>query len=336
MLANVASSMPQIARHTGAHALSAPGVSALRFSDAEEQACALTGWNQDYLQLSAGAFQGDICQLSGTGIKLFVEQVQQSVFQTGLLPSDVLAVGIPLDASGSGMFCGKACGADDLHVFSGLSGFEFRTSRQHTMLGIELQLSQGCLNDGASRPDQGHSAAAPLRACAMQMTPVAFAELKTYLLTLFQSAQSRPYLLSNPALVATVADFLLDRIAQVSRQHGSERSGATCSHWGLVQQACALLQDKPDQAPTVAQLCLDLGVSRRTLQNGFQRVLHVSPLAYLKAVRLDRARRALKQVGSVTEAATAFGFWHFGHFAQDYQSLFGERPSDTLRRHSSR
>ena len=58
----------------------------------------------------------------------------------------------------------------------------------------------------------------------------------------------------------------------------------------------------------------------------------MSPLAYVKAVRLKQARQALKQARSVTEAATACGFWHFGHFAHDYQALFGERPSDTLRR----
>jgi AraC family transcriptional regulator, ethanolamine operon transcriptional activator len=73
-------------------------------------------------------------------------------------------------------------------------------------------------------------------------------------------------------------------------------------------------------------------VSRRTLQNAFLRVLDMSPLAYVKAVRLKQAREALKRSQSVTEAATACGFWHFGHFAHDYQTLFGERPSDTLRR----
>ena len=86
----------------------------------------------------------------------------------------------------------------------------------------------------------------------------------------------------------------------------------------------------------MAQLCLDLGVSRRTLQSGFQHLLGTSPLAYLKAVRLHQARRALKRVGSVTEAATGCGFWHFGHFAHDYQALFGEKPSETLRRHRGR
>ena len=82
----------------------------------------------------------------------------------------------------------------------------------------------------------------------------------------------------------------------------------------------------------MTQLCAATGVSRRTLQNAFLRVLDMSPLAYIKAVRLKQAREALKNARSVTDAATSCGFWHFGHFSQDYQTLFGERPSDTLKR----
>lgn len=304
------------------------------FADVEEQASALAGWNQDYLQLSAGAFRGQISQQQGRGIKLFVERVEQSVLQTGVLARDVLAVGIPLEASGAGLFCGQPCAADAFHVFSGAGGFEFRTARRHTMLGIELQLDRDWLQPEGMAAAPGEGKDGLPATGILRLAPVVLAELKSYLLALLQSARAQPDLLSNPAVLATVGDFLLDRMAQ-GQQAGSQ-AGDTASHWALVQRACDRVTAQLDHAPTVAQLCLDLGVSRRTLQNGFQQVLDVSPLSYLKAVRLGHARRALKQAGSVTEAATAYGFWHFGHFAHDYQLMFGERPSQTLRRHLTR
>jgi AraC family ethanolamine operon transcriptional activator len=52
-------------------------------------------------------------------------------------------------------------------------------------------------------------------------------------------------------------------------------------------------------------------------------------------VRLNGTRRAIKTSASETEAATLWGFWHFGRFAQDYKVMFGEFPSGTFRRHHS-
>lgn len=305
------------ATHAGAAEARQVPRASLRFADAQEQAAALCGWNQDYLQLSAGSFTGELAQVEGPGIKLFIERVQQSVLQTGLLPPRVLALGVPLQASGGGMFCGSACHGESVHLFSGSSGFEFRTSRQHTMLGLELQLA----------PD----VELPLQAGALTHTVRPPAKIRAYVLELYQSARRDPALLANPAVVASVGDFLLDSLLRAPNTPGT-LSGTAHAHWALVQRCVALVNDAPHSAPTVTQLCQHMGVSRRTLQNAFLRVLEMSPLAYVKAVRLKQAREALKRAQSVTEAATACGFWHFGHFAHDYQALFGERPSDTLKR----
>jgi AraC family ethanolamine operon transcriptional activator len=62
----------------------------------------------------------------------------------------------------------------------------------------------------------------------------------------------------------------------------------------------------------------------------------MAPATYLRYIRLNGARRSLKETASVTEAATSWGFWHFGRFAQDYRALFGEQPSATLKRAVSR
>ncbi len=327
-----ASFPPFFAKVRGPGALTLLAAKSLRYRDVDEQACALNGWNQAYLQLSAGSFQGEICQIEGTHARIFVEEVRQSVLQTGELPSDVWAVGVPLATSGLGLFCGAPCGANAFHVFSGSTGFEFRTAREHVMLGLEVR-PQNTRRGFAGDPTNPLAFEFPMRAGAGQLDSAAHAEVKRYLLSLFESVQRNPALLSSPAVVATVLDYLTDRITPIGRV---DRAFASNSHWKLVQTACSLLADKPEQAPTMAQLCASLGVSRRTLQNGFHGVLNVSPLAYLKAYRLDQARQALKCSNSVTEAATACGFWHFGHFSHDYLAMFGERPSDTLRRHVAR
>ena len=90
------------------------------------------------------------------------------------------------------------------------------------------------------------------------------------------------------------------------------------------------------QPLTVLELCQALKVSRRTLQSSFMRIYGISPLAYLRVVRLSRARRDLLaargSATTVTGIATHWGFWHLARFAQQYRQQFGELPSDTLRR----
>jgi AraC family ethanolamine operon transcriptional activator len=81
-------------------------------------------------------------------------------------------------------------------------------------------------------------------------------------------------------------------------------------------------------------LCERLHVSRRTLQYAFEAETDMGPNAYLRTLRLNGARRALRggEAASVHEAAAACGFWNLSQFAHDYRYQFGERPSETLAR----
>jgi AraC-like DNA-binding protein len=86
----------------------------------------------------------------------------------------------------------------------------------------------------------------------------------------------------------------------------------------------------------VGDLCVALGVSERTLEYAFAKVMHLSPIAFLRRLRLHRVRQALRAAtrGSTTVSIEALngGFSHFGEFSRDYRYCFGELPSETLRR----
>jgi AraC-like DNA-binding protein len=74
------------------------------------------------------------------------------------------------------------------------------------------------------------------------------------------------------------------------------------------------------------------GVSERTLQQAFRRHRACTPLELSRDLRLDAARAALRAGEGVTETALAFGFNHFGRFAQAYAARFREKPSETVKR----
>ncbi|PYY49632.1 AraC family transcriptional regulator [Curtobacterium sp. MCBD17_023] len=92
----------------------------------------------------------------------------------------------------------------------------------------------------------------------------------------------------------------------------------------------------PEDPITIAELARVAGLSVRSVQESFRRTLGVSPLTYLRQVRLDRVHDELlardPRTASVGAVATRWGFAHLGRFSAAYAERFGEYPKQTLRR----
>ena len=77
------------------------------------------------------------------------------------------------------------------------------------------------------------------------------------------------------------------------------------------------------------------GVSARSLQLSFRQFRDMSPMAYLRTVRMQGAHSELLSCAPGTRVSTVayeWGFAHMGIFAAQYREMFGEMPSATLRR----
>ena len=102
----------------------------------------------------------------------------------------------------------------------------------------------------------------------------------------------------------------------------------------LVDRACELMMGHADEPLSILEVCSRVGTSRRKLNYCFQDVLGTTPIKYLRSLRLNSVRRAIRQAApgvTIQDIASHWGFWHLSQFAQDYKHLFGELPSDTLR-----
>jgi AraC-like DNA-binding protein len=77
------------------------------------------------------------------------------------------------------------------------------------------------------------------------------------------------------------------------------------------------------------------GVSGRTLFYHYRKRYGQSPMAFVRDIRLNHARRMLSELPemTVTQVALACGFGNLGHFSRYYQARWGEVPSATRRRH---
>jgi AraC family ethanolamine operon transcriptional activator len=83
----------------------------------------------------------------------------------------------------------------------------------------------------------------------------------------------------------------------------------------------------------IAEICDAACASRRSLQYCFEEFMHTTPQAYLRALRLNEARRALKLADGqpITALASELGFASASHFTRHYKLMFDELPSETLK-----
>jgi AraC-like DNA-binding protein len=148
--------------------------------------------------------------------------------------------------------------------------------------------------------------------------------------------ESRPQLLDHPVAVDSCRHDLLSAARELfaSGQHSSSRHFARWRR--LTTSTLELVMSRPHRSLSVPELARQAGAPERTLRAAFQGSFGLSPQEYLRIQRLHEARRLLRascqDQTTVTQVAFELGFWDLGRFAGAYRALFGERPSETLRK----
>jgi AraC-like DNA-binding protein len=102
-----------------------------------------------------------------------------------------------------------------------------------------------------------------------------------------------------------------------------------------VERAKAFMYAHFDRSLAATDIAAAAEVSVRTLQEAFQRYECSTPTAWLRDLRLEKARLGLQLADvretSVAAVAQSCGFRHMGRFSGAYYRRYGEYPGDTLR-----
>jgi AraC-like DNA-binding protein len=101
-----------------------------------------------------------------------------------------------------------------------------------------------------------------------------------------------------------------------------------------VRRAMDFMRAHAAQAISMSDIAAAASTSPRTLQDGFQRFCNVTPMEFLREIRLQGVRSDLQnpaKASSISEIAHQWGFFHLGMFAARYKKRFGELPRETVR-----
>jgi AraC-like DNA-binding protein len=140
-------------------------------------------------------------------------------------------------------------------------------------------------------------------------------------------------LVGLPFAESLIRGFLL---AADHTQRDALTRSEQCPAPRTIRVAVEIIEDEAHLPLTVSSIAKRSHTSVRALQEGFRRHLGMSPMAYLRLVRMRRAHQALLEadssVASVAPIAYRWGFTNLGRFAAAHAARYGELPVETLRR----
>jgi AraC family ethanolamine operon transcriptional activator len=307
-----------------------------RCGDADEHAAALRDWDQRYDQLSTGRFEGRITEAWTDGVQMFRERTAPVTQQHGRAWAGACTLALVLGGESEATFCGQPVRPSQGAVIGAGSEFTLLTPRRFDIVGIAVRSS--LIASHADRTGDAALAAATEVGTEILSDGALLAPMRDCARDWFDALHEAPSLVEQPAVHASLLSSVLgvlatvcDRSAPGGGAHGGLLPDARNR---LVERARTLVAARADTPMTVADLCGELRVSRRTLQYSFQQVLGVNPVQYLRAVRLNGVRRDLKRAvpgARIGDVAARWGFWHLSQFSADYRRMFGELPSETVR-----
>ena len=306
------------------------------FDDFDAQSEQLAGHDQEYFQMSPGAFRGRfVSAFLGGGISLHLEAANQALEQRVGCPNGMISLGLVVGKSPPFRANGVELGRDQLLV---------------TNPGRELSLSSPaggkilavCIEQSAlERVAPGGELPQPLDPSAGRITvlqaPVLAARLRGASIDLLRAIRARSRgravrrNVARPLAAVIEAEFALHE-AVLDQWPSESRSGG----YQTFLKAKDVMAGGTMAEFDYARLCEATSRSVRSIQSAFLRHAGTTPLRYFRAVKLTEARRALlscrKGQKTVGDIAAECGFWSHSRFTQLYRLQFGELPSQTMYR----
>ncbi|MDN7179401.1 helix-turn-helix domain-containing protein [Caballeronia sp. SEWSISQ10-4 2] len=303
-------------------------------ADVHDHSSAVSGWEQVYRQITPGRFQSTLVQASSSDFHFFRESTNRRVAQQGIAPTGQSSIAVPLYAPLVGTFQGQRLDGYALLLLGAGEEFRFHTPESTHFTGISVPTDA---MDELVSVVVGESCARQMKQNVLRLGDEQGVMLRERLAPFLDAAERNAGAFAHPSAAKGFRDELISVLfSLLESATGEPRRDLTHATYSDIVRRCErIVQENTEQPITVLDLCRALRCSRRTLQTSFQRIANVTPVEYLRSIRLNAVHRLLRSTSAndllVGDAAARWGFTHLGYFAREYRDLFGELPSQTLR-----
>lgn len=309
------------------------------FSSFEELAAMVVAWDLDFRQISRSRCASDVIQIQ-VGETLFTHLTCGCFSRhAGATPDDCYTIAVP-DQGCSEFRYSKLPVSRPAMMITG-PGHEFELLTRPGYAITTFSVPQPVIDRYfASGFDRSLNQLLNSSNGLVFVNPKAIVKVKEFTRDLYRlvdtpgapQAQSDPDLTLESQLLSSIFDALLQGDGDSRELNGKARRR-------VFTRALDYAKSNREFPLSVQDLAEAAQTTERTLERAFKQEFGIPPQKYLFGRRMSGAHRQLWQ-SEVTETSVAavandWGFWHMGQFAKDYRRLFGELPSETLRRAGS-
>jgi len=297
---------------------------------------ALSAWDHQYQQISPGTFYGRFLHTQNDMLGVYRNRWERAIHYRGA-PLGVVMFAVTLTQTSEALWMGQRVGVDDVCVQRCGAEAEYLSAPlwDSVVLTIpEVELARQIVDITHDDPETLLHTHGVVHLTPQLATQVRQAALN-YIDTAVRSVATPDAPSPLPQMAKSTVELMARVLVSAQPQRHVKSSLNRSSQW--VHKAEEFCRRHADQPLRIGQLCRELGVSERTLRDAFYKLTDTSPLAHLKTQRLNQVHRELR--GSdpgevlINQLAFASGFSHLGHFCHDYKQLFGESPSETIKRY---
>jgi AraC family ethanolamine operon transcriptional activator len=306
-------------------------------NDVLQQAEALPFWSQDYTQLDKGTFSGSVASVNCRGIQIFRETMNRAVDQIASAPSNCYVIGLPTIVDHDSSWGLLPVQENSLLTLDKNAELLFRTSHLSEITIAVIAAHR--LEDYAAQVEWIDISQVMEKVKPVERAQLAVAERLHNVL--IGGLDHIGQMDDNDDIEQIWRHFEDDLLAScvtalVQTKENPNRHHDQRIHRYIVNRVRDLTLSSYGYPLTIGELCTTLRISRRTLNHAFARVLGITPVAYMRNLRLHRIRAELQttpyQVSTIANIASRWGFWHMSLFSRYYRELFGECPNETLER----
>jgi AraC-like DNA-binding protein len=281
-----------------------------------------------------GRFQVQATQIGLDRIRMQRFQIQLPQIVKVATAPDRKSIGFLLEESASDLHhCGLKVGPGDILVYGdGLlhqrSGYDFRYG---TMSVPVAEFPVVC------RAIAGREFLEEPRRTVVRPDPALMSRLLNVHKAVGQLAHDVPDLLDQPQVRRALEHQLIHVMVRcLAEGAGVQTTTGAIRHEAIMARFEEYLEANSDRPLYLLEICAAVGVSERTLRASCEEHLGMGPIRFLTLRRMHLVQRALScadpSSATVTRIVTDHGFWELGRFSVAYRALFGEMPSETLRR----